>query len=116
MITLKEKAKLFEEYYNSDNDFLSYLRLNYEWDQSKFDVLVKLIKSVLDEYSEEPVFPKTLLHFFYLDLKLIEGIISNPLFYKSPPANFSSEQYSSYLINQLETLKNLQRIFLGKRS
>jgi hypothetical protein len=111
---LKRIAIEFNEYYQSDDEFVTKLRFTLEWDDKEYEKLAALIRGVLVEYAEEPVIPKILIYFFNLDLSLIEGIVSNPLFIKNPPEPYNRDDYKQLIDSRIKELNIMKSVLFGK--
>lgn len=110
-IELKRSALDFIDYYNSDEDFLTLLRMNFDWDDTQFKKLKELLSNVLNDYKDDQVVPKSILVFFTIDIKLITGIVKNPIFYRSPPLNLSEEEFREFVDNRLKELNEIGKSF-----
>ena len=67
---MKASLKKFYEYYASDEELMTYVRLNGEWNEESFCKMRKLVREVMADYAEEDYYPKKIILYFMLKIVL----------------------------------------------
>ncbi|MBM0653298.1 hypothetical protein JMN11_06380 [Capnocytophaga genosp. AHN8471] len=101
----------FKEKHNSFDWFSKDLRLNYQWDDTKFSEMMSLINRIFSFYKNKDVFPKDLIYFFTSEIPFIIGIIENPIFLRSIPPGFTKESYLHLVEKRKKELLELRELF-----
>ncbi|MFM2375291.1 MAG: hypothetical protein RLZZ165_388 [Bacteroidota bacterium] len=114
-VKLKPWAQKYIVYEDSNDNFWVHLRMNYEWNEEKYQDMLQIIKGMLEEYQQEVVFPKDAIYFFSSTVDFIIGIVSNPYFLKNIPKGFSADSYMDFLETRKAELIDLKNeILFGK--
>lgn len=103
----------YVEYRDSDEEFSFVLRMEYEWDDKKYQELMGKVRDVLYEYKDEPVLPKTIIHFFTSEIDIISGTVSNDVFFTTTPEGISKEDYKKLIIKRKSELLELKKMFFS---
>ncbi|NVK65934.1 MAG: hypothetical protein HWE22_15185 [Flavobacteriales bacterium] len=111
------------KYRDSDEDFSFILRMEYEWDDKQYQILMSKVRDILYEYKDELVLPKTIIHFFTSEIDIISGTVSNDVFFTTTPDGISKEDYKKLVLKRKSELLELKKMFfsgdfshLGKHS
>jgi len=111
----KESVIRYEQMEASPDGFPNYLRVNLEWDESKYQEMIQIVKTVLDDFSESDLFPKSVHYFFTAEIDHIIGTVSNKLFLRSTPKNLTKEEFISFIDKRKNELVELkEEFFYGK--
>ncbi len=101
---MKNSLKKFIAYCDSDNELAYYLRINAEWNEESFIEFEKLVREVLDDYSQDSFYPKLFIFNFLISIEIILGIIDNPEYKHAWPEEYFGER--------IKKLKKLRQDFI----
>ena len=108
-----EALRQYLAYSDSEEEFLYRLRMEYEWEDSAYLSMIKLLTNVLEAYRKSRVIPKAVVWFLSTGVKLIVGIVSNDLFHINPPAPFTKDTYKALIDKRIKELVQLQQDFFA---
>lgn len=73
----KYKLKKFDEYLESDDELMTYIRANAKWNEESFIKMEQIVREVIREYEKENYYPKRFIQYFRLEIPSIINIISH---------------------------------------
>jgi hypothetical protein len=106
-----EALRLFLAYNESEQEYESILRMEYEWNDVAYLNMISLLKNVLEEYKESLVIPKSLVYYISKVLKRIVDIVSNDLFGIVPPPYFTKQAYHTLIDKRVKEMLQLREYF-----
>lgn len=111
---MKDSLKKFYEYLGSDNELMTYVRLNGEWNEEAFCEMKKLVKEVMEDYDEEDYYPKGFILYFMLEIPSTINILSQIKVCREEELlkGYTQETYMSMLSDKMKLLEELKREFI----
>ena len=112
---MKESLKKFYEYYGSDNELMTYVRLNAEWNEESFCEMRKLVREVMADYAEEDYYPKKIVYYFMVMIPSIINILSQikVCTAENLAKGYTQESYMSMLSDKIKLLDELSWEFIN---
>lgn len=101
---MKDSLKKYIAYCSSDKELAYHLRINGEWYEESFLEFEKLVKEVLDDYSQDIFYPKLFIFNFLYSIETILGIIDNVEYKFAWPDDYFEER--------IQKLKKLRLDFI----
>jgi hypothetical protein len=113
---MHELVKEFLKMEESKDWFVNYLRINLEWDDSKYVEMISLIMSILEEYKDSYLIPKDLIYFFSSEIDHIIGTTKHPSFFNLNLPSIKSEadrnKYKEMVEKRVLELEDMRDEFL----
>ncbi len=115
-MTLKKDVLLeeYDNYLDSDEQLSDFIRMNAEWNEESFLLLKSLVSKILGYCDILEDVPKIITFLFSFEIDWIINTISNPLFTKVPPENFTQEEYKDFINNRIQYLEQMKNDFYEK--
>ena len=98
---------------DSSDWFLNYLRLTLEWDDNRYMETVELINTILNEYRNQILVPKSLVKFFMVDVEQIIAFVSLPNFTNIDIMGIKSPEYKELIEKRIHELNRMKYDFWG---
>lgn len=111
---MKDSLKKFYEYYASDEELMTYVRLNGEWNEESFCEMRKLVREVMADYAEEDYYPKKIVLYFMLMIPSIINILSQIKVCTEDKLleGYTQESYMSMLSDKIKLLEEFNWEFI----
>ncbi len=112
---MKDSLKKFYEYYASDEELMTYVRLNGEWNEESFCKMRKLVREVMADYAEEDYYPKKIILYFMLMIPSIINILSQIKVCTDDKLleGYTQESYMNMLSDKMKLLEDLRGEFIN---
>jgi len=111
----KQSVIEFEKMESSLEWFPNFLRVKMEWDDSKYEKMIQNIQQIIEDYSDNDLFPKSVIYFFTAEIDHIIGTVSNQLFLDKHHNGYSKDEMILLLEKRKSELLNLkEEFFYGK--
>jgi len=107
MSTIKE----YDKYIESNHEFTYVLRMEYEWYDDKYREMITHVKGIFQEYRNKEVLPKNVIYFFTRKIDFIVGLVSKDVFFTTPPADFTIEEYKELVLKRKSELLEIKEMF-----
>lgn len=109
---MKESLKQFLEYYDSDEELAYYIRTNADWNEESFIKMMKLVRKVMEDYSDDFYYHKAFVFYCMEIIRIIIETISREEFCNSWPEGHTQESYKNFIAERIEKLKLLRKDFM----
>ena len=116
---MKESLKNFYKYNASDEELLTYIRINAgKWNENSFLQMKKIIKEVMEDYKNEDYYPKVFVSYFVTSIPSIINILSGfkGCTDEEMREGCTEEMYLSMIAEKIKELKNLHLEFIHSLS
>lgn len=108
----KDSVAQYEQMEASLDWFPNHLRVNLEWDDSKYESMIQNINDVLKDYADSDCFPKSVRYFFTSEIDHIIGTVTNELFLnKTIPNGYTQNEFISLIEKRKSELLDLKSEF-----
>lgn len=111
---MKDSLKEFYKYKASDEELLTYIRVNAgEWNEESFIKMKKVVKEVMTDYKDEDFYPKAFVSYFITYIPSVINILSHfrGCTDKEISEGYTVETYLNMIAERIEQLKALHREF-----
>lgn len=109
IVEYPESYRKYLAYIESEEDFEFCLRMEFEWNDGKYQQCLKLLLDVIDDYRPTDLIPRPVMHFFTSGITRLVGTISHPGFLNDK----SKSEYRHLIAKRKEELLDLQRKFIS---
>jgi hypothetical protein len=107
-----ESYKKYLEYLESDDEFEYQVRMEHEWDDEKYQELLKLLMDVINDYKPTDLIPRSVMHFFTSGITRLTGMISHPDFLNNRTIK-DLKAYQELVNKRKNELLELQKKFIS---
>lgn len=111
---MKESLKKFYKYQASDEELLTYIRINAgKWNEESFIQMKKIVREVMKDYRNEDCYPKVFVSYFIIYIPSIINILSNFRGCTDEEIReyHTKEVYLSMIAERIKELKKLKMEF-----
>lgn len=111
---MKESLKNFYKYKASDEELMTYIRINSgKWNEKSFVHMKKIVREVMQDYRNEDCYPKIFVSYFVTYIPSIINILSNFRGCTDEEIReyHTEEAYLNMIAERIIELKNLEREF-----
>lgn len=111
---MKESLKEFIDYNDSDDELEYYIRIHAEWSEESFLKMKRLISNVVEDYSDDSYYPKSIIYYCLKVIQRIIDIISNDFFCQHVwPKEFTQESYNAFISERIIDLESIRENFIN---
>ncbi|SMF90162.1 hypothetical protein SAMN05661091_4915 [Paenibacillus uliginis N3/975] len=95
-----------------EEELAYYIRINADWNEESFIKMMRLIRNVMEDYSDDLYYHKTFVFYCTEIIRIVIGTISREEFCNSWSEGYTKESYKDFIVERINQLKLLQEDFI----